>query len=138
MLQGLTCPRCGSRNIAIVASGSLTYKCLNCGHTWTPTVQGLGYVSTKAGEIHWTELKKLAEEAQVNAHKALNEGVRDCDALIKRLQEQYGSYLDTREIIKIALLSVKRYMEEVRYRDPQLFNELVRELERCRKLYHGS
>lgn len=138
MLQGFSCPKCGSKNIAILASGVLTYKCLNCGYTWSPKIQGLGYITVKAGEVHWTELKRIIENAQVDVNKLLNSGTIKCDELLSKLQESYGDYLNAHEMIKIALLGIKRHMEEVRYREPQLYSELTNELEKCRKLYYGK
>ncbi|WP_054841832.1 hypothetical protein [Vulcanisaeta distributa] len=133
-IQGISCPRCGSRRIAIVVSETLTFKCLDCGYTWSPNLPAQGLVHTKAGDVHWTEIKKIMEDAINYVIGLLNEGVVNCDDVIGRVQEKYGNYLSSREILRTIINGVKRYLEEIRYKDVNKYSALSTELAKCREL----
>ncbi len=133
-IQGVSCPRCGSRRIAIVVSETLTFKCLDCGYTWSPNLPAQGLVRTKAGDIHWTEIKKIMEDAVNYVINLLNEGVASCNDIISKVQERYGGYLSSREVLRSIINGVKRYLEDIRYKDVNKYSALSAELNRCREL----
>ncbi len=133
-LQGISCPKCGSRRIGIVVAETLTFKCLDCGYTWSPNLPAQGLVSTKAGEKHWTEIKKIMEDAMNYVIKILNDGVSNCDELISKVQENYGKYLTPREILRVVINGIKSYLEEIRYKDASRFSSLSSELSKCKEL----
>ncbi|MCG2870572.1 MAG: hypothetical protein L7H10_07470 [Vulcanisaeta sp.] len=134
-VQGISCPKCGSRRIAIVASGSLTFKCMDCGYVWTPNLPAQGLVSTRAGEVHWTEIKKVMEDAMNYVHELLSTGDVGCEELISKVQEKYGNYLTAREVIRAVINGLKKYMDEIRYKDVNRYSRLNSELMKCRGLY---
>ncbi len=134
-IQGIACPKCGSRRISIVVAEVLTFKCLDCGYTWAPNLPAQGLVSTKFGEVHWTEVKKIMEDAVNYAYKVLSSGGSlSCEDIINKVQENYGGYLSLREIIKVVISSIKKYLEEVRYKDANRYSVLSVELNKCREL----
>ncbi len=133
-IQGISCPRCGSRRIAIVVSDALTFKCLDCGYTWSPNLPAQGLVSTRAGYIHWTEVKKFMEDAMNYVMNLLSAGVMNCDEIINKVQERYGDYLSSREILRTIINGVRKYLEEIRYKDVSRYSALSNELGRCREL----
>lgn len=133
-VQGIVCPKCGSRRISIVVADALTFKCMDCGYTWSPSLPAQGLVSTRAGELHWTEVKKVMEDAINYVRRLLEDGVDGCNDIISKVQEMYGKVLTTREIIKVVIISMKRYLEEIRYRDVNEYARLNSELGRCREL----
>lgn len=134
-MLGFQCPRCGSRAIALVASESLTYKCTSCGHVWSPPVAGTGYVAVGKALVHWTELKRVMEDALNDAKNAFLRG-GGCQELMESLSNKYSDYLTLRELAKAAVLGAKRAMGEVKYRDRRLYEAILRELEKCRELLH--
>ena len=95
----MACPKCGSRNIVIVSSDVLTFKCKDCGHTWTHNPK-LGYVKTPSGEVHWTEKTYYRELAIEDARDLLKSGKRD-EEVLAALQEKYSQYLDQEELRRI-------------------------------------
>jgi len=129
-MRGL-CPRCGSKNLVIAASENLRYKCVDCGYTWGPLP--MGYVSTKAGELHWTELKRIMDNA-INDAKSACRNNPSCEELVRMLSERYGNYLTLRELVRIAILSMISVAEEVRFRDKGLYAKLHEEASKCREL----
>ncbi|ADY02420.1 hypothetical protein VMUT_2224 [Vulcanisaeta moutnovskia 768-28] len=133
-LQGVSCPKCGSRRITIVVSDILTFKCIDCGYTWSPNLPAQGLVHTKVGDIHWTEIKKIMEDAMNYVIKILSENVISCNDIINKVQEKYGNYLTSREILRTIINGIKRYLEEIRYKDQNKYSTLSAELNRCREL----
>ncbi len=98
-----------------------------------PASQGL--VHTKAGDIHWTEIKKIMEDAVNYVISLLNEGVVNCNDIINKVQEKYGSYLSSREVLRSIINGgAKRYLEDIRYKDVNKYSALSVELNKCREL----
>jgi hypothetical protein len=115
----------------ISPSENLRYRCRACGHTWGPLP--LGYVSTKAGDIHWTELKRIMENA-LNEAKSMARDSKSCEEIVRALLEKYGNYFTLREVGKVALLGIRGFAEEIRFRDKSLYTRLSEELGRCREM----
>jgi rubredoxin len=133
-IQGISCPKCGSRRISIVAAETLTFKCLDCGYVWSPNLPAQGLVSTRAGEVHWTEIKKVMEDAMSYVHELLDSDT-DCNGVISRVQERFGNYLTTRDVIKVVINGVRKYLDEVRYKDVNKYSRLAAEFMKCKELY---
>ena len=137
-LQGMQCPKCGSRRLAIVASGEpLMYKCLSCGHAWNPPLAGTGMVNVARSYIHWTEIKRMFETAIIEAKRLFQEGL-DCGEVVNRLVERFGGALSLRDLGRSALMGVRQLMEEVKFRDRELYSRLLSEVEKCRSIITGT
>ncbi|WP_054856876.1 hypothetical protein [Vulcanisaeta sp. JCM 16159] len=133
-IQGISCPRCGSRRIAIVVSDALTFKCLDCGYTWSPNLPAQGLVHTRSGDVHWTEVKKIMEDAINYVIGLLSGGLISCNDVINKVQEKYGNYLSSREILRVIINGTKKYLEEIRYKDANKYSVLATELSKCKEL----
>ena len=117
-----------------MVSETLTFKCMDCGYTWSPNLPAQGLVHTRAGDVHWTEIKKMMEDAMNYVISVLNEGVISCSDIINRVQEKYGSYLSSREILRAVMNASKKYLEEIRYKDANKYSALSTELNKCKEL----
>jgi len=91
-------------------------------------------VSTRAGEVHWTEIKKVMEDAMSYVHELLDSDT-DCNGVISRVQERFGNYLTTRDVIKVVINGVRKYLDEVRYKDVNKYSRLTAEFMKCKELY---
>ena len=117
-----------------MVSETLTFKCLDCGYTWSPNLPAQGLVHTRAGDVHWTEIKKIMEDAMSYVISILNEGIINCSDIINKVQEKYGNYLSSREILRAIINGSKKYLEEIRYKDTNRYSALIAELNKCREL----
>ncbi|MFP3281071.1 MAG: hypothetical protein RXO76_08430, partial [Vulcanisaeta sp.] len=59
----------------------------------------------------------------------------DCNGVISRVQERFGNYLTTRDVIKVVINGVRKYLDEVRYKDVNKYSRLAAEFMKCKELY---
>ena len=122
------CPKCKSRNVAIVLSNELTFKCLNCSYTWTLNVN-LGYINIGGELIHWTEIEamkiRLREEVK---NMALN-GMSAKD-IIEEISKKASSILSRNDIIKVVKQGLTLALEYAQFRDRKLYEYIRSELEK--------
>ncbi len=115
-----------------MAGDKVVFKCRKCGFTWEEPLRG--FLERGGKTIHWTEVKKAYEDALNLAYTLLNEG-KSCEEVKNAIYERFSSILSQFEIAKVMLLSFKRYLEEVRYRDPKRHKEVQPCLEEWRRIW---
>ena len=95
----MSCPKCGSYDIVIVSSETLTFKCRKCGHTWSVDTR-VGLVKTPSGEVHWSDKAYYRELAIEDAKDLLKQG-RSEEDLLRELKSKYGNLFTDEELLKI-------------------------------------
>ncbi len=96
----MSCPRCGSTDIAISGTESLTFKCKKCGYTWSVEQKTYTIVNTPSGPVHWTVYtyyKELALQEAIDMF--LNN--KNTDEILETLRKNYSKYLSEEDLRKI-------------------------------------
>ncbi len=95
----MTCPKCGSNDIAILSSETLAFKCKKCGYTWS-IEQKFASVNTPSGPVHWTVHTYYKELALQDSIDLIKEG-KNLDEIIEEIKKRYSEFLNEDEIRKI-------------------------------------
>ncbi len=101
----MSCPRCGSNDIVILSSETLSFKCRKCGYVWN-VEQKIATVNTPSGPVHWTVHTYYKELALQDSIDLLKEG-KDINEIVEELKRRYSNYLNDSEIRKIVEKAVK-------------------------------
>ncbi len=102
----MSCPKCGSTDIAISGTESLTFKCKKCGHTWTVDRRNYAIVNTPSGPVHWTVYTYYKELALQDAIDMITSN-KDINTIIEELKKNYSNYLSEDDIRKIVDKAIK-------------------------------
>lgn len=125
----MSCPKCGSDDVVIIAGDVLKFRCRSCGNTWVVEVRQ-GMVMTKRGPLHWTEVTYLKERALDKARDLALRG-RRCSEIVDELSKEFGDVLFEKDIRAAARKGIIHALDTAKLKDESLYRMLLEELERC-------
>ncbi|KUO92007.1 MAG: hypothetical protein RXO22_06600 [Thermocladium sp.] len=70
----MSCPKCGSRDISIMAGEPIMFRCASCGHQWPALSLRPGYVKLGESQFHWTDVEVTKEKMMIMAGELLRRG----------------------------------------------------------------
>ncbi|WP_188596123.1 hypothetical protein [Thermocladium modestius] len=103
----MSCPKCGSHDISIMAGEPIMFLCKKCGNQWPASIPRPGYVKVGETQYHWTEVEATKEKMITIAGELLRSGSSASDVVDKVAGLNSISKLLPREeverIVKIAI-----------------------------------
>ena len=122
----MSCPKCKSKNILIIASNVLTFKCEKCGYTWTINTEH-GLVETPSGLKHWTEVMYYKELAIEKVKELVSEG-KSIKEILEILKNEFKGILSQDIIRNVCRKGVLFMLDVLKLRNPELYKKYIEEL----------
>lgn len=79
----MSCPKCGCRDISIMAGEPIMFRCASCGHQWPALSLRPGYVKLGESQFHWTDVEITKEKMMIMAVELLRKGSSMDEAITK-------------------------------------------------------
>ncbi|MGC8597191.1 MAG: hypothetical protein ACP5NY_04650 [Thermocladium sp.] len=79
----MSCPKCGSRDISIMAGEPIMFRCASCGYQWPALSLRPGYVKLGESQFHWTDVEITKEKMMIMAVELLRKGSSMDEAITK-------------------------------------------------------